>query len=510
MYSAIRTAIIRGIESENVWVEADVSNGMPMFEMVGFLSTEVKEARERVRTALRNCGYVLPPRRITINLSPGNIKKSGSAFDLPIAIAILAAMGVLSSENLENTLVLGEIGLNGQIQPVHGVLPIVAKAKEQGVKRCILPADNIEEANLIPDIEIWGSIHIKEVISWLDTGIYMGKRAINIEEIKSAEKQPDFSEINGQALVKRACEVAVAGMHNFMMIGSPGSGKTMIAERIPSILPSLTKQEQLELSKIYSVCGMFGEGKTLMNRRPFRSPHHTISPQGLAGGGAVPRPGEISLSHHGVLFLDELPEFSKTTLEILRQPLEERQINLVRLSGTYRYPADFMLVTALNPCPCGYYPDRNRCSCSTQAIEHYLGKISGPMSDRIDICVEATEIKYEELVGLDKGESSAVIQERVVKAQKIQHKRFKDSKITYNSRISSKDIDRYCVLTDAQKDYMREVYQEKRLSARGYHKILKVARTIADLAGEENILQKHLNEAVCYRSLDIRFGRYER
>lgn len=503
MYSIVTTAALHGIEAIPVTVEADVGNGLPAFEMVGFLASEVKEAKERVRTALKNCGYQLPAKRITISFSPASIRKAGAGYDLAIAVAILTALGELSQENVRDKVFLGELSLSGKVLPVRGILPMTAKMLEEGWTSCIVPVKNQREATLLPRMEVRGVGDLEEVIDWLK-----GRKteSINIEERRPKKKElPDFSEVNGQKAVKRACEVAVAGRHNFMMIGPPGAGKTMIAKRIPSILPPMSEQERLEVSKIYSVCGMLEDGEGLMEQRPFRNPHHTISKTGMAGGGGRPRPGEISLAHNGVLFLDELTEFSKPSLEILRQPLEEHQIRLVRANGNYRYPADFMLVAAMNPCNCGYYPDMQKCRCSLKEIRGYQNRISQPLLDRIDICVEAKAIAYGELVKTEENESSAQIRKRVMQAHEIQRKRYAACNFRYNSQIPSKDINLYCKLGKKQEKEMQKIYENLELTVRSYHKILKTARTIADLEGCENIEMKHLYEAVCYRSLDKKF-----
>ena len=505
MYSLVTTSIIQGIKSIPVYVEADVSDGMPLFEMVGSLSPEVKEAKERVRTALKNIGYILPPKRITINFIPANIRKTGSGFDLPVVAAVLCAIGIVPEEALKDTMVVGEISLSGDVKPVNGILPMVAEAKGRGVTRCIVPAENQTEALLVKEIEIFAVQSIAEMIHILNGGTYIEKEIGKV--VAKTAQMLDFSDIQGQYFVKRACEVAVSGMHNLLMIGPPGAGKTMTAMRIPTILPPLDEKEQMELSKIYSVSGQFQLREQLMEERPFRCPHHTITMQGLVGGGLIPKPGEISLAHKGVLFLDELPEFKQNTIEILRQPMEEKEVRLVRVNGTYEYPADFILVAAMNPCKCGYYPDMQKCRCTAASIERYINRISQPLLDRIDICVETPQIKFEELNGTKKEECSDAIRERVIEVHAIQKKRYQKEDFQFNSQIPAARIAEYCALSKDQEKYMKKIYKQLNLTARSYHKILKVARTLADMDASENILDAHLNEAVCYRNIDKRFWR---
>ena len=496
MYSIVKTATIFGIDSKIISVEADVSEGMPMFDMVGYLSSEVKEARERVRAALKNEGYALPIKRITVNLSPANIKKTGSGFDLPIAVAILSAIGIINCDTLDSICLCGEIALDGKIQPVNGVLSMVMEAKKNNIGVVIVPEDNLLEARLVPEIISIGVKQLKDVIELLNNNEF------KMEEISVAlpkqltEELFDFSMINGQQALRRACEVAISGMHNLLMVGPPGAGKSMIAKCIPSILPPMDSEEQMELSKIYSVSGMFDERMGLIKNRPFRSPHHTVSAQGLVGGGHIPKPGEISLAHGGVLFLDELTEFSKSTLEILRQPLEDKRVNIARAQGSFTFPADFVLVAAMNPCSCGYYPDLNRCHCTRMSIQRYLSKISQPLLDRIDICVEAPTVNFSMLNKKQNNESSSDIRERVIKAHEIQKRRYADYGYKFNSQIPSNLIENFCKLNDEDMDYMEEMYEKYSLTARTYHKVLKVARTIADMDESETITRIHLQEAL--------------
>lgn len=504
MYSTVMTSMLDGIRAIPVCVEVDISTGLPAFDMVGYLSSEVREAKERVRTALHNCGIVLPARRITVNLSPADVKKTGTGFDLPIAVALLAAMALVEPESCKDIIFTGELNLSGRLLPVRGVLPIVSDGVLSGAQKFVVPAENLKEGKLVQGADVYGFSSLPEVIGYLGGNGYQ-EPVLEKTEKFSEKKQADFSEVNGQHFLRRAAEIAASGMHNMLMVGPPGAGKTMISERMATILPPLSERERLEVSKIYSVCGLLRNSDTLLTQRPFRSPHHTITNIGLSGGGLSLRPGEISLAHQGVLFLDELPEFAKSTLEILRQPLEEQKIHLTRASGSVTYPSDFLLLASMNPCNCGYYPDVNRCRCTQAGLKRYFDRISQPLIDRMDICVEAPNVSYEELTAKQVNESSEVIRQRVTECHEIQLKRFKNENFCHNSRIPSSRLSEFCRLGDKQQHYMEEIYHRLSLTARTYHKILRVARTIADADHVDEIRLADLNEAICYRSIDDKF-----
>lgn len=506
----VYSAALHGMEVKFIRVEADLSNGLPMFHMVGYLSSEVKEAGERVRTAIRNSGLEVPVKKTVINLSPGSVRKRGASFDLPIALSILASQGLVGQEALEQVLAVGELGLDGSIRDVPGVLPIVWEARKQGYKLCIVPAGNEAEAALVEGIPVLAAGSLARLLDLLSGKELPQPRSVNSLSAGSVEPvfEGDFQEVKGQGAVKRAAEIAVAGGHNFLMIGPPGSGKSMIARRIPTILPPLEMEEALEITKIYSVQGLLEKDTPLIRRRPFREVHHTATKAALIGGGLIPAPGEISLAHKGVLFLDELTEFPRSVLEVLRQPLEEKRIRLTRKQGVYEFPADFMLAAAMNPCPCGYYPDMDRCACTPAGISQYLGKVSQPFLSRIDICMDTPAVDYRNLKGgpgKEAEETSAEIRERVWLARERQMRRYEGEPGKTNASLPAKKIPEYCALGTKEERVMERAFEQMGLTARTYHKVLKVARTIADLDGKEEIQSCHLAEAIGYRLPDAKY-----
>lgn len=515
MFCSVSSCTVTGLETNLISVEVDVSCGLPCFQMVGALSNEVRESKDRVRVALKNSGFALPAMCINVNLSPADIRKEGTAFDLPLAIGVLVALGNIEPTTLDNTLVIGELGLNGEVKPVRGVLPIVRKARDLGFDTIILPSANSKEGGLIPGINIVAVEDLMQTFLYLSADVadqinspcLQRHSAITDITLAAPINVPDFADVHGQELVKRSAIVAAAGFHHMLMVGPPGAGKTMIAKRIPGILPPLTMDEALEVTSIYSVAGLLDNENSLISTRPFLSPHHTITDHALAGGGHIPRPGVISLAHRGVLFLDEMTEFKRSTLDIMRQPIEDHYVHIARSHGTYKYPAEFMLVAACNPCPCGFYPDRNKCKCSDPMVKRYIGRISGPLLDRIDICCSI------EAIGLDalsndsskNNLSSAQMREKVMIARTRQEHRFKGSNISFNSEMSPAEISSFCQLGSNEELMIKAAYDSLGLSARSYHRILRCARTIADIDDSESISEIHLSEAIMYRTSGERY-----